>query len=293
MSRLRSGGNPNAPSRATSSRSVREAGSARESAPTERPALRWRIARPLLVGLARADLSLDRAQSWVRDTLASALPAMLSAAELAELSGRLYEHRGATAREPFAWEREWLVRLPPPPARGLVGGAGYGPECALLLRAGYHVDAYDPSPDAVEACRRLLGEAGRASCGTHEDLLDPSLARGPYDFVWLGWGSLTHVLDPDTRARVIEACARLTSGPIFASGWVTERARAAGRVRRTSDAILTRLGLTPGAAGVLFQPHVGLGALIPRQELSDLAARIGRRLEVPPTTGVAAFAFLP
>ena len=250
---------------------------------------RWRALRPLLLAAARIDLAVTGAQATAHRLLEVALPVLLTPDELADLSGRLYARR-ATSRVPFSWEEAWLPLLPPSPAHGLVGGAGYGPECKLLLQHGYTVDAYDPSPTGVAACAGILGDRGVAFQATHQEVADDSVPtpRARYDFVWLGWGSLSHVLDAESRARVLDACARLTDGPIFAS------CRSAETIvpRRAGARRLAKLGLVP-RTGILFQPQVGLAATLPRAELAAVAARIGRRFEARDEPGITAVAWLP
>lgn len=131
----------------------------------------------------------------------------------------------------FGWERNWFVaRLPPPPARMLLGAAGAGRELLWLLDAGYGVAAFEPARSMVALAERRL--RGRAHVATFrfEDLIDAVLrsASGParsiadarYDAVILGWESFSHVVDREMQADLFRALDRICPhGPLLASFW--------------------------------------------------------------------------
>jgi hypothetical protein len=197
----------------------------------------------------------------------------------AELSARLYDQNaGGRHREMLPWEARWLEALPPPPARALVGGAGYGIECRWLRDRGYAVDAYDPSRQGIERCQSIVGPDGLALVATHQELASSirthggvacALARRQYDFVWLGWGSLSHVLERSARREVMRALATLTDGPILASC----RPRTVG------------FDTDP----VRYQWQVGFAVAISEEEVSELALELGRSLSLERNPGVITF----
>jgi len=104
-----------------------------------------------------------------------------------------------------------------------------------------------------------------------------------YDAVLLGWGSLSHVLHPVERSRVLHACTLLApSGPILASylatggeGRALQLGASAGRLLATPFALRHRQPVDPTAAlGAWF----GFIHLFPPDEIPELARSVGRRL---------------
>lgn len=233
--------------------------------------------------LSRTSEGLRRASTALQDALGAALQAALTPEEKAALGLRLYADALASDADPgeaFDWERTWWAAdLPPPPARILLGGAGVGREARVLRSAGYDLFAYDPLPAAAERLAALLGRENAARA-RHEDLP----GRGDFDAVLLGWGSFTHVLDPDARRAVLAHCARLTDGPILASVWTREAFPPSGsRAARLG----ARLGaLRPGASTMAtaeaFAPWCGFGHLFDAGELAALGESVGRRTDFRP-----------
>lgn len=245
--------------------------------------LRQRLLVPALVRAAGLERAVGRAQRGIGKVVAAIARAGLDERGHAELSARLYDRNaGGRHREMFPWEARWLEELPPPPARALVGGAGYGAECRWLRDRGYAVDAYDPSRRGIERCRSIVGPDGLAIVATHQEVASATqtgrgvalaLASRRYDFVWLGWGSLSHVLERPARRDVMRAIATLTDGPILAS-------------------------CRPWTAGfdqdpVRYQWQVGFAVAIPEDELSGLAVDLGRALSLERNPGVITFRLGP
>ena len=88
-----------------------------------------------------------------------------------------------------------------------------------------------PAAAPAAACRARLGPGDLLAECDYAALVDavldgaPTLAEPlvgrPYAAIVLGWGSLTHVLDPSARRRLLRACDRLCpTGPIVASAWI-------------------------------------------------------------------------
>ncbi|MDW8364130.1 MAG: hypothetical protein RMK74_17205, partial [Myxococcales bacterium] len=194
-----------------------------------------RLVDEALVALALGYERMDRFVRRGLDASRQAIGALVVTAGGSELPARITRAVYRRNRRPFArerglfpWERAMFARwLPPPPARLLVGGAGWGRECAALCAMGYEVVAFDP------AVRAAVGDPFRAQCesylGGYEDLAasvldgaDGPLAAvcrsGPYAAFVFGWTSLSHLLRPGDRMRAVRAAAVLCpSGPLLAS----------------------------------------------------------------------------
>lgn len=267
--------------------------------------MRRAVGVPILERVAVADLWIDRIQLGVRGVLQGMLPCVLSEEELVELCGRLYGRHSPSYHWDtiFPWEQAWLDRyFPPAPARVLVGGAGFGRECAFLREKGYEVDAYDPNAAGVERCARVIGEGGECVVASHEVLADAvldrrdnalsSIAGRRYDVVLLGWGSLSHVLAPARRERTIRACAELTSGPILASARVSRELPPETRSQRIGRALGARLGRRVPPPGLHYQPEHGFAATIAVDEVEALARAIGRSLVWHDELGITSLAFV-
>jgi len=258
-------------------------------------------------------------QGWLRASLARALRAQrllpgradrleaflgavalaaLGPAELALLTNQLVAAGSSQRnRELFPWEARWLeADLPRAPARILVGGAGAGREVFQLASRGYGLVAFDPVDRLVERARESVGEDDAVSLlvGSYQDLADPGDAaarafarrverESPYDAVLLGWGSLTHVVEPRHRLGLLTRLRDLCpSGPVLASFWLKgERsARGADRARAWG----TRLGAALRSGSAPTEPiddadqvmaHAGFGHAFTRAELETLATTAG------------------
>lgn len=261
----------------------------------------WRLAGPLLRGVAIADLGFERAHSRTRRLLGGFLASVLDGDEMVDRCTRLYERRGVPPRrELFEWEEAWIRQhFRPAPARVLVGGAGYGRECRALFELGYDVRAYEPSHEAASACRAVA----RCAVGTHEDLARAvdgetnachGIASERYDAVLLGWGSLSHVLDPAQREATIVACTRLTDGPILASCRVSEGPLPEDRWVDLGNWFGERLGGRRPPPGLHYQPIHGFAATLRPAELERIARRTGRHLvrDRQPGVGITSVAFI-
>lgn len=267
----------------------------------------WKVAARVLQSVATVDLAVSRVQGAYRHFFEGLLPSVLTDAELTNLSTRLYDRRGPNqfGHEPLTWELQWLEKhLPNSPAHILVGGAGYGRECAWLQQLGHSVDACEPSRAAAVQCQRVVASSG-GTCvvASHEDFADAvldgtvnaatPLSRRAYDVVVLGWGSLSHVLDPEQRARIIDASSRIAGGPILASARVSNHTTRPFRAERFGRTVGLRFGGRDLPFGILFQPEVGFAATLSPAELERIARRAHRRLEWTPGPGIAAIVFAP
>jgi SAM-dependent methyltransferase len=228
----------------------------------------------------------------------------LSTEEKAWLTVRIYDDGRAlkaSGNELFAIESALFSRrLPPPPARILVGACGTGREAVALAAQGYRVDAFDPAEDCVaESSQRLAGRA-RVHRLSYEELsaivLD-GMANDPlggrsFDAVVLGCGSLSHVLDPPEQCRLLQALnARCPSGPIIASFlWAEDQAAPPiGRAARWGSGIgrsIARLRkLSAGYSGLSYRARRGFAYTFTQRELEDLARDAQRCVVWEPHAG--------
>ncbi|HSW22421.1 MAG TPA: hypothetical protein VLJ62_06620 [Burkholderiaceae bacterium] len=232
----------------------------------------------------------------------------LSLEEKGRLTIRIYDffpgyHR--TFDRLHEWEGPWFAgSLPAAPARVLIGGAGVGREAVALAARGLSVDAFDPAPDLVAACRRALREGAWVDVLTYE-AFSALVLGGPantdaarhlrsqrYDAILLGSGSLAHVLDANEHSGLLRACAALCpAGPVLMSFYcdddgVAPRAGLATRTGRRIGRMLAALRGLKGAASdrLSYRPHGGFAYTFTRQEVEALAASIGRGVRWEPAT---------
>lgn len=244
----------------------------------------------------RLDVWLLRMRHASTSVAAGFFSNLLTAEEQNAASVRVYEtaFRSETCRELRDWEKAWFeCRLPAAPARVLVGAAGLGPEVSHLVKLGYNVDAFDPSPAAAAACAEL--GAGIALVCRYEDLaaavldsgrLATEFAKQHYDAIILGLGSLSHLLKSEDQMRLLIACNRICpEGPVLASFVDAIQYSSFGRGRGLG----TRLGLMGkrlrGNTGehvdanrVVFGTAFGFLYGFAREEVEDLARSVGRRV---------------
>jgi hypothetical protein len=194
------------------------------------------------------------------------------------------------------WEETWFRRrLPAPPARVLLGGCGAGREVVALMKEGFYVDAFDPAPNLVSSTRAAVGDKARILTFGYEELSAAVLddTSGPasslekyYDAVLLGWGSLTCLMDPTERMRLIRALDLICpKGPILASFWCTNGYSPRKPTRRRTERLGRALGVAMAklrgvrpetASQEHFMAHSGFGHVFAPEEIEQLGATIGR-----------------
>jgi hypothetical protein len=205
---------------------------------------------------------------------------------------------GGTARRAlFEWEMRWFAEaLPKAPASVLLGGAGDGAEALPLRAAGYEVHAFEPAASCLAPLKAAVGPCGSASVLSYQDLLAASLGKDAqriavrrYDAVVLGWNSLSHVLDAETRSQLMRVLARLCpQGPILLSFNLIsesepERKSRAFELGARAGATLARVRGLPEpeqAERERFWPHSGFVHLFTRAEIDALAKAAGRLASV-------------
>jgi len=249
-------------------------------------------------GVGFAETQYSRAERFLSELALHAL----DPDELERLTCAIYDAKGTYKEETgvMPWEARWFARdLPPPPARVLVGGAGSGREVRHLHSLGYEVVAFEPAPAFVRRALALDETAQRAFVqGSYEDLVDQSRPRhadlnrdlerfAPYDAALVGWGSFSHVPDPEVRYRLLARLRALCPrGPILASFFMRfepdlpEGGRMERWARQLAAELRRRMGREPRARqqGDILIIQAGYAHMFLAEELDDLAARIDARL---------------
>ncbi len=192
----------------------------------------------------------------------------------------------------FEWERRLLddgvLRAG---ARVLLTSAGGGRELRGLLERGHEVVAFEPNEVLLAGAREVGAGRARVLEGSYDDLvqavsrregpLAPLLDR-PFDAVWLGWGSLTHLLSREAHLAVLRACRTLSpAGPVVASFFLRhETPRGRAEVFRAKvRAALRRLGAADVADGVLYEMNGGFVYWFRESEIWQLAHEAGYEVE--------------
>lgn len=256
---------------------------------------------------AAIDSRVDRAQEATRGFVGGLLGAALDTEEQSTLTVSAYD-RGGQFDGVLEWEAEVFASLPS--GRILVGGAGAGREVGHLSALGHAIDALEPAAAPAAACRARLGPGDLLAECDYAALVDavldgaPTLAEPlvgrPYAAIVLGWGSLTHVLDPSARRRLLRACDRLCpTGPIVASAWIegTRFAPQASRAEATGarvGQVVGRLRGVPASEGrIIFNRATGFGAALTARELRALGDAVGRQTILDPTGASPAVVWPP
>jgi SAM-dependent methyltransferase len=194
--------------------------------------LRVSLARTVVAGARRLQSALSAIERAIEARVGATLQAALDIDEREDLSIALYDDAFNPDNDfagLYPWEKAWLARrLPPAPARLLIGAAGSGREAVALQSLGYSVVALEPSERAAEHCERQLQPGSTVVRGSYRELVEAVVGGGPlhssltpsdpFDAVLLGWGSFGHVLREEQRFALLEACDALCpDGPILLS----------------------------------------------------------------------------
>jgi len=190
----------------------------------------------------------------------------------------------------YSWEIALLER-PEIPRRGrvLLAGAGGGREVLALADRGYEVSAFEPVERYCNACATAPAQGGKVqvACGSYKDLVAYAgegagrLAglRGPFDLVWLGWGSFAHITDIEDQAAVLNSLRALApNAPVVLSYFLNaspEQPDAPSRMRRGLRRTLVMLGGRQASAAIRFWPWAGFAYVFTRSELEHLFRATG------------------
>lgn len=261
--------------------------------PSAKGGLKVSVARTLTAGTRRLQSALAVMNRVVEAWVGTALQAVLDVDAREDLSIALYDD----AFDPdndfaglYPWEQAWFARrLPPAPARLLIGAAGSGREAVALEDLGYHVVALEPSRRAAEHCARRLKPGSTVVRGSYRELVTAVLDGMPspvsltpndrFDAVLLGWGSFGQVLREEQRLRLLEACVALCpDGPILVSVFLLPAQARSTRSAETDLAFVTW-------GGFLAVPTA--------EELSRHANSLGRELIAALDNSSPYFTLLP
>lgn len=249
-----------------------------------------------LAAVDRAAWYAYRAQEVVRDEL---LRAFLTAKQREEMTTLAYEKQttylpGGERFETglFPWEAAVLDDPAfPRGGRVLLTAAGGGRELAALLERGWDVVAFEPNDVLRAGCEAVARShpGSRVLAGTYADMiraattgggpLDALRGLGPFDATILGWGSLTHVTDPDEQAAVLAAARALSpEAPLLVSFFLrkdTPRAGRADALRRRVRSALHRVGGQTPPEGLAYEMNGGFVYWFTDLEIHALALRAG------------------
>jgi hypothetical protein len=201
----------------------------------------------------------------------------------------------------FGWEEQALEH-PAFPKRGrlLLGAAGGGRELRELSARGYEVVAFEPN-ERLLAGARAVGD----SCGaivhqaSYADLVRSQSGEGPlaslrrappFDAIVLGWGSITHLLDPAEQDALFATLRKSwPRAPVLASFYTrvdpTPPSRSATLRRRLRDGLRHVGGRARPGDQLTYVYAGGFAYCFSEIEIEGLAARAGY--------DVAAFAVEP
>lgn len=195
----------------------------------------------------------------------------------------------------FSWEKALLAR-PGMPTHGrvLLPGAGGGRELKAFVERGYEVFAFEPAARLCAACREIVGDrGGPVAQAAYADLL--RLARdgsgplsgfdGPFDLVWLGWGSFTHVTVAEDHAAILASIRSLAPvAPLVLSFYlhppVPPPQGRLMRLRRTLRRALRDLGGAGESWSVEYWANVGFTYTFSEAELRALFHAAGYSIAV-------------
>jgi hypothetical protein len=247
-------------------------------------------------------LTLPRARQLIESSqrLAGAMfTECLTTAEKSHLSVRVYDTSLAYKNGLSDWEEAWFAhRLPPAPARLLVGACGTGREAIALVNRGYQVTAFEPAPTLVAESRRHLQDRAAVIQLSYEQLCASvfdgegtpekyasRLANGRFDAILLGLGSLSHVLAATQRTRLLHALNILCPiGPILASfsskaEIVPAQVRAGRAVsigRCVGRAVAYVRSIPRNDEPLNYSPHYGFAYSFTAHAMEELAREVDR-----------------
>lgn len=227
---------------------------------------------------ARASVLAHRGLAATDGFVAGLLDGGLSTAEKSLLGVELYDaapHYRAVGSL-FDWEERWFDERLEATSRVLVGACGAGREVVALANRGHRVSGFEPARSLLSLASSRAPEADLWE-DTYETWTSTSSAE-TYDAVLLGWGSISHVLDPVERIALLKECVRVCpNGPVLLSYWSRTSNPAAARARRVGAALGQRLGgCRP--LGDAYRSNIGFIHMFSAEELKDLADSVSRDL---------------
>lgn len=198
----------------------------------------------------------------------------------------------------FDWEEAALAKAPfpqPPlqpeggPARWLVTAAGGGREARVLAARGFSVDAFEPNDVLLAGAREVAArhpslrvhegdyaDFGRAARGEGGPLAAVGEAR--FDAVLLGWGSITHLVDPAAHRALLDAVKIVApKAPVLVSFFLRtdEPQGRAARARLKLKGAFQALGGRAAPPGLLYETAGGFVYWFTEREIRALAEAAG------------------
>ncbi|HEY2406948.1 MAG TPA: class I SAM-dependent methyltransferase [Polyangiaceae bacterium] len=197
----------------------------------------------------------------------------------------------------FGWEQAMLAREQiPKSGRVLLAAAGGGRELKALAERGYEVVAFEPNARLFAGASAVAAQhdGTRLLRASYRDLLGAvhgsgplqDLARSTFHWILLGWGSFTHVTDPEDRRTILRSLRTLCPGAPIALSFFLRRPSdsvksRSDRLRAVLRAGMHRLG---GSAerepGLGYEFSGGFVHSFTKDEFDDLAESTGYRLLV-------------
>jgi hypothetical protein len=249
----------------------------------------------VLFRFSRALCVLDVSQQIVRDELLFAFlePAQRGALTLDAYSKNSKYLPGGEVFSAglFSWESALLDHSSVPRSGAvLLAAAGGGRELQALLQRGYEVYAFEPVAPLLESARAIAqGAKATVMKATYRDLVEHVRGcsgpldglRGPFDLCVLGWGSLSHLTEPDEVVAVLRALRTLAPrAPVMTSFFVRRAGPTptGGGARKLRRFLRRALGATGGhsvAPGLQFLNSAGFMYAFTRDELLGLCDRAG------------------
>jgi hypothetical protein len=248
----------------------------------------------VLCHFSRQLSAVDAAQQIVRDEL---LFAFVKPRERPALTfeaygrSRNYIRGGVHATGLFPWEAALLddSRIPRS-GRVLLAAAGGGRELEVLMQRGYEVYAFEPVLRAFQNARDIArGSDAVVAQATYDDLVARATGRpgplddwrGPFDFCFLGWASLSHLTQPSDALDVLLAMRTLApNAPVMTSFFTRHagpslRGGGARELRRVLRRVLAAIGGSSVEEGLQFYTGEGFLYSFTQQEFFDLCDQAG------------------
>lgn len=194
----------------------------------------------------------------------------------------------------FDWEDAALSKAPfPQPgdgsARWLVTAAGGGREARVLASRGFSVDAFEPNDVLLAGARDVASRhpSLRVHEGTYADFARATrgeggplaaIAEARFDAVLLGWGSITHLVEPALHREVLDAVKIVApNAPVLASFFLRtdEPQGRAARARVKLKGAFRALGGRATPPGLLYETAGGFVYWFTEREIRALAEAAG------------------
>jgi hypothetical protein len=242
--------------------------------------------------LSLEEAVLDRAMClFVKPPHRQAITTWLNGRQRQYLPGSYFYERGL-----FPWEKTaFAAPAFPKFGRVLLGAAGGGRELEALCTMGYDVTAFEPAPPLVDGARTVVARYPGSTVlqASYDDLVrqihgagdcfGDALASG-FDAVVLGWTSLSHVLEEQSRIELLQALRKVApNAPVlvsFKTRPTPDGDHHEGRRTLRARKLLASIGIhtEQPSPGLTFSPYYGFRYLFGEGEIQRLANTAGYRV---------------